>query len=242
MSKIASLTLTATLIGVCVPCTGIAQNPTTAQFEQLFESQMQKLKSEGFTVRSIRFEKVMAGKPSGGYYPFTVTASVHDYGPGYPPNHFYGETCVGRMDNWKFDMLQDPSGRWIVQGRMTTAGNTCKNNPSEGVSSIPLATIPGRPALTSPVMPNTKPAAAQLYLGEWDCYGAGNQLMAGMGFVLDRSGKYHDTDGARGGSYSYNAGSSSISFRGGFLAGQVGRNVTSSRMQISSTVSCEPWR
>jgi hypothetical protein len=242
MSKIASLTLAATLIGACLPTAAIAQNPTTTQFEQAFEAQMQKLKAEGFSVRSIRFENVTAGKPTGGYYPFTVTASIHDYGPGYPPNHYYGETCVRRIDNWTFDMLQDPSGRWIVQGRMTPADNTCKDNPSEGVSSIPLATVPGRPASTVAVMPATKPAAVQLYFGEWACYGARDQLMAGMGFVLDRSGKYHDTSGARGGSYTYNAASATISFRGGFLSGQVGRNVTTGTMRISANISCEPWR
>jgi hypothetical protein len=241
MSKITSLALAATLLGV-FPAAAVAQNPTTAQFEQVFEAQMQKLKPQGFTVRTILFENVRAAAPAGGYYPFFITASVHDYGPGYPANHYYGETCVGRMDNWTFDLLQDPSGRWIVQGRMTASPSTCKNNPSEGVSAIPLGTIPGRPAITSAVIPATKPIAAKLYLGEWACYGTGGRLMAGMGFVLDRSGKYHDTQGARGGSYAYNAGSSTINFRGGFLSGQIGRNVTSGDMQISSTVNCQPWR
>jgi len=63
-----------------------------------------------------------------------------------------------------------------------------------------------------------------------------------MGFVLDRSGKYTDVDGGRGGNYSYNAGASTIAFRGGFLDGQVGKNVRTTGFNISSTVSCEPWR
>jgi len=66
--------------------------------------------------------------------------------------------------------------------------------------------------------------------------------MAGMGFHLKPGGTYHDVDGGRGGTYSYNAPPSAISFRGGFLDGQVGRNVRNTGFQLSSTVNCEPWR
>lgn len=245
MSKLRLLPVTALFAFACVTGAG-AQAPTTAQLQQALEARLQKLKPTGTTVRTVRFEEVRPGRPNGGYYPFQVTASIHDYGPGYPANNFYGETCLGRMDKWKFDMLKDEFGGWIVQGRMTVSDAVCKKNPSAGVSAIPLASVPGAPASKAPA---PKPAAsagkstaADLYMGEWACYGVGSRLMAGMGFVLERDGKYHDVDGERAGSYAYDANSSTISFRGGFLAGQTGKNVRASGFQLSSTVSCEPWR
>ncbi len=245
MSKHRFLSATAFLLLGSVT-TVSAQQPTTAQFEQALEAQLQKLKPEGTAVRTVRFEEVQPGKPNGGYYPFLVTALIHDYGSGYPPNKYYGETCLGRMDKWKFDMLKDEFGKWIVQGRMTVSDAVCKQNPSAGVSSIPLASVAGNPASNAPapIPPASanKSPATTLYIGQWACYGVGSRLMAGMGFVLDRSGNYTDVDGGRGGKYSYNAGASTIAFRGGFLDGQVGKNVRTTGFNISSTVSCEPWR
>ena len=64
----------------------------------------------------------------------------------------------------------------------------------------------------------------------------------GMGCVLERNGKYTDVNGERGGNYSCNAGASTITFRGGFLGGQTGKNVLTTGFNITSTSSCEPWR
>jgi hypothetical protein len=237
------------LISLFVCALGYAEaaQPSVEQFKQVFEEQMQKLKPVGFTVRTVLFQEVRPGKANGGKYPFQVSATIHDYGPGYPPNHFYGSTCVGKMDKWKFDMRPDDFGGWIVEGRMT-ADSVCKDNPSEGVSAIPLAGLPGTTAEKAPPadMKTAPPPEARetgnLYVGEYACYGAGNRLMAGMGFHLKPGGKYHDVDGERGGSYAYDARAATISFRGGFLDGQVGRNVRSTGFQLSSTVSCEPFR
>lgn len=223
-----------------------AQAPTTAQFQQALEAHLQKLRPTGTTVRTVRFEDVRPGRPNGGYFPFQVTASVHDYGPGYPANNYYGQTCLGRMEKWKFDMRKDDFGGWIVQGRMTVSDTECKPNPSEGASSIPLAGVAGTPASDAPAPSASasanKAPATILYMGEWACYGTGSRLMAGMGFVLQRSGRYTDVDGERSGSYSYNPGASTITFRGGFLGGQAGKNVRTTGFNLSSTVSCEPWR
>ncbi len=233
------------LIAGCVTSAS-AQQPTSAQFQQTLEAQLQKLKPTGTAVRTIRFEEVRAGKPNGGYFPFMVTASIHDYGAGYPPNNYFGETCLGRMDKWKFDMLKDDFGSWIVQGRMTVPDAVCTKNPSANVSSIPLASVAGAAASNaSPRAPsassNTSPATT-LYVGQWACYGVGSKLMAGMGFVLDRSGKYADVDGGRAGEYAYNSGAATITFRKGFLDGQVGKNVRTAGFDMSATVNCEPWR
>jgi hypothetical protein len=132
---------------------------------------------------------------------------------------------------------------------MSVLGATCKDNPSEGVSSIPLNTVPGTPVdktpdktAASPAPPAAAKDAGSLYVGEYACYGAGNRLMAGMGFHLKAGNKYEDGDGGRGGTYTYNAGASTISFKGGFLDGQAGRNVRATGFALSASVSCEPWR
>jgi hypothetical protein len=244
MSTRHTLAIAASLV-LSTVSTASAQQPTTAQFEQTLDARLQQLRPDGMTVRAVRFESVQAGTPNGGYYPFVVTGTIYDYGPGYPANRYYGETCVGRIDGWKFDMLKDSFGKWTVQGRMT-ADRSCKKNPGENVSAIPLTSVAGHPAsaLTGSTAqrPADKSQANTLYMGQWACYGVGSRLMAGMGFVLDRNGVYADVDGKRGGRYSYSAASSTITFNGGFLGGQIGRNVRTTGFNMSSTVSCEPWR
>lgn len=223
--------------------------PTAADARQTLNAQLQKLKPGGVTQRTVLFETVTPGTPNGGYYPFIVTATIHDYGPGYPANRFYGETCVGKMDKWKFDLRDNGASGWVAQGRMTVSDSRCTKNPSEGVSAVAVGSLPGKPAeqgatsTPSAVVGKQQAAAGNLYLGEYACYGAGGRLMAGMGFRLLAGGKYSDLDGSRGsGSYRHDAGSSTLSFSGGFLDGQKGSNVRITGFQISSTVNCEPWR
>jgi hypothetical protein len=119
-----------------------AQAPTVDTLKQVLNQRLQKLRPDGSTERNVLFQEVRAGNASGGDYPFQVTALVRDYGPGYPANRFYGETCVGRMDKRVFRMSRDDFGQWQVQGAMTITHGPdlqCKPNPSAGVSSIPLS-------------------------------------------------------------------------------------------------------
>jgi hypothetical protein len=110
---------------------GCAKNdaPSAEEFKQVLGERLQELKPAGFTVRTVRFEEVRLGEATRGNFPFEVTATVHDYGPGYPANRYYGQTCVGKMDKWKFDMRRDEFGRWFVQGRMTVSDRVCKDKP-----------------------------------------------------------------------------------------------------------------
>jgi hypothetical protein len=221
--------------------------PSVEQFKQALDAQMQKLKPGGNTERTVLFQEVRAGKPEGGTYPFQVTGLVHDYGPGFPKNQFYGETCVGKMDKQRFDLRDDGFGGWVVQGRMTLERD-CKRNPSAGVSATPVASLPGTPMPkavgTAPPAQGTKVATdnPRLPTGEYACYGTGGRLMAGMGFRLNPDGSYVDLDSQRGGRYDYNGGAATVAFRGGFLDGQSGKNVRPSGFQLSSTVHCEPWK
>jgi hypothetical protein len=220
--------------------------PSEALFKQVLSASLQKLKPTSATERTVLFQGVRAGTRDGDSYPFEVTATIHDYDPGYPSNRYYGQTCVGQMDNWKFVMSKDEFGDWIVQGRMTVSDSQCRNNPSQGESAFPLSGLsgelaqPGTPAAAKPA-PRQETRPGSLPLGEYACYGVGSRLMAGMGFKLESSGSYTDVDGERGGTWVHDAAAATISFSGGFLDGQTGRDVRSTGFQISPTVSCEPW-
>jgi len=227
-----------------------AQSPSVELFKQVFDAEMQKLLSPGFTRRTMNFIKVTPGTSSGGYYPFKVTAYVHDYAPGYPKNKYYGQTCLGKMEGWKFDMRKDEFGDWILQGRFTVTDGECKDNPSEGAEAIPLSGVPGIPYRKTNIADKTNktifdkssPSTSRLYLGEYACYGTGGRLMAGMGFHLLSNRRYYDLDKQRGGTYIYHAANATITFAGGFLSGQIGKNVKQTGFQLSNTVTAEPWR
>ena len=226
----------------------VAQTPTTDDLKRTLDAQLMKLALKG-TTRTVLFEDVRAGSPNGGYYPFQVTATIHDYEAGYPTNKYYGQTCVGKMDKWKFDLRKDDFGGWIAQGRMTVSDSTCKNNPAEGAVAIPLAGLPGSRAPAAAANASAKSSSInasaggiKLYVGQYACYGTGGRLMAGMGFELKPGGGYQDLDGGRKGVYVYDALASTLSFKGGFLDGQTGKNVRTTGFAISASVNCEPWR
>lgn len=237
------------IVLIAPACAAEAQ-PSTEQFKQVFEAQLQKLTPTGVTERTVLFQEVRPGKATAGVHSFQVTALIHDYGPGYPANRYYGQTCVGKMDKWPFDLRKDDFGDWLVQGRMTVTNSECKDNPSHGVSAMPVSGLPGQPAKKSvaaapagqPKQAAASPAGRPVPLGEYACYGVGSRLMAGMGFLLKPGGKYTDVDGERGGTYAYDAAGATVTFKSGFLDGQAGRNVNASGFSLSATVSCEPWK
>jgi hypothetical protein len=202
--------------------------PSVDVLKQALEKRLVSLKPSGMTERNVLFEDVKAGTASGGGYPFQVTASVRDYGPGYPANKFYGETCVGRMEKWPFVLRRDPFGDWQVEGRMTiTDARQCKPNPSAGVSAIPLASVAGSPAPQASAAATTKTAAApaqppgksgQPANGAYECWNFTSPRM-GLNFTLQGGGRYLDTEN-KSGSYSFDAASGKLAFKGGALDGQ----------------------
>jgi len=235
--------------------TNAATPPSVNDFKQAFEKKMQYLKPTGYEKRTVKFVQVTPGKATGSNYPFKVSAYIHDYDEGYSANNYYGQSCLGKIDNWIFTMYQDEFDEWIVQGKFSVTGDalTCADNPSQGVMSIPMEAVPGteyKPVINNPgnQKPTTvktetnKQVPSSLYIGEYACYGTGGRLMAGMGFTLLNGGNYYDLDKRRGGKFTYNAQKATISFSGGFLGGQTGKNVTATGFQLSNTVYCEPWK
>ena len=74
------------------------------------------LRPEGYSERQVLFQSLTPTPKKGALYPFTVSAVIRVYGPGYPANKFYGETCIGRMYNWVFDLSPGANGEWACDG------------------------------------------------------------------------------------------------------------------------------
>jgi hypothetical protein len=78
--------------------------------------------------------------------------------------------------------------------------------------------------------------AAGLQPGEYACAGSGGTILIGLGFKLNANGSYTDLDGKNAGRVVESGGN--ISFVGGHLAGQVGRNVRGGTNFEIGTISC----
>ena len=128
---------------VLATCGTSAAQPSKAPgpevLKQVLNKKLQGFKPDGTTERNVLFQTVVAGTRNGGSFPFRVTLAIRDYGPGYPANRYYGETCVRRITEGLYTLSPDASGEWQVEGRMTPelSQTTCQPNPSAGVSSMP---------------------------------------------------------------------------------------------------------
>jgi hypothetical protein len=119
---------------------------------------------------------------------------------------------------------------------------------SRGLSGgVAASTVGNRPAsprpASPPPSPRRAPAAADLAVGEYACYGAGGRVMIGLGFKVLPGRRFTDLDGANAGTWSISG--TSVTFRGGHLDGQVGRDLKAgthgARFRIGSMAECEPW-
>ncbi|HYV99533.1 MAG TPA: hypothetical protein VE967_18895 [Gemmatimonadaceae bacterium] len=194
--------------------------PGTDVLMQTLEKRLLALKPQGMSERTVLFGAVLAGKPAGSKYPFRVTLSVRDYGPGYPPNKYYGETCVGQITEWTYDIVADAFGTWQVEGAMTPESKTCKPNPAEGVSSMPLAGLAGTRAPGGPTnhpAPDAVPSAAVAATGTYEC-NAGGQALPLMTFTIRDASHYVGAD-SKPGTFTFDAKTTRIVFKGGSLDG-----------------------
>lgn len=205
-----------------------ANAPSADTLKELLAKRLQSLRPTGTTERQVLFQEVRAGTPNGGSYPFQVTAAIRDYGPGYPANRFYGETCVSRFDKAVFALSPDGFGSWQVEGAMTPSrDNTeCKKNPSAGVSSIPIASLAGSPApagtvtqksSAAPTAPAQSAGGGALAAGGYECWANGQARLL-MNFSIRSSSQYTGSDG-KPGTYSLDAATGRVTFTGGALDG-----------------------
>lgn len=203
--------------------------PSAETLKEVLSRRLQSLRPTAMTERNVLFQEVRAGTPSGGTYPFQVTLLVRDYGPGYPANRFYGETCVSRFDKARFALSPYEFGGWQVEGAMTPSmeATKCTKNPAAGVSSIPLASLPGSsapvgnlsaspqtPAATSPP-PGT--AGGAVASGNYECWANGRPRLL-QNFSIRSNTQYTGSDGVAG-NYSLDPTTGRLAFRGGALDG-----------------------
>ena len=230
MSRVAVLpqrTIACGLAVLTLGCAGqlLAQKspPTVEVAKQALERAWQKLKPDAVAQRTVLFQDVTPGRSQAGSYPFRVTVLLHDYEKGYPPNRYYGRTCVGRIEQEVYTLEPDPFGGWNAQGRMTPNLNDtkCVNNPSEGVSSIPLASLSGSRAPAGQVAAAAPPATvgngSSVAAGDYQCWGNG-QPHPFMDFTVRGSNQYLGKDGKIG-TFSFDPSTQRITFKGGSLDG-----------------------
>ena len=134
---------------------------------------------------------------------------------------------VLRVKCTAYPALSRAAGEYIVHNEVTGL------RPATGRTG-PAA--PARPAAAA--LPKAAPAGT-LRTGEYACYGVGGQIMAGLAFKVTGPGRYTDLDGASSGTFSVNG--SNVTFRGGHLSGQTGRELTANGFRIGMQATCEFW-
>jgi hypothetical protein len=105
-------------------------------------------------------------------------------------------------------------------------------------SSVRRSTVIGWMALV--IAGAVGPAAAQtgLKTGEYACFGSGGRILIGLGFKVQAGGRYTDLDGKNRGTYSVSG--DQVTFRGGHLDGQTGRDLKGDKFRVGTMASCEP--
>jgi hypothetical protein len=170
----------------------------------------------------VLFQDVHIVPKGGGSYQVTVSASVRDYDQGFPRNRYYGRTCIGAFQNEAYTISPVSTGEWLVDGRLTPdlSKTQCKDNPSAGVSSIPLNTVQGSAApagsVSSPAMAHSGGVAE----GAYECW-SGRNANTMLNFAILAGGRYTDSKG-RAGTFTFTPGTQKIAFAGGALDGGAG--------------------
>lgn len=90
-----------------------------------------------------------------------------------------------------------------------------------------------------PVAQDAAASAEGLKVGEYACYGSGGTLLIGLGFKVTEPGRYTDLDGGSAGRYKING--STVTFTGGHLDGETGRDLKDGKFTIGTLAGCEPW-
>lgn len=113
---------------------------------------------------------------------------------------------------------------------------------------IPVSAGSLRPAGSGPIVKPSRPVdeagtaapASGLKMGEYACYGSGGTVLAGMGFKVVGAGRYTDLDGKNSGTFTVAGGT--VTFRGGHLNGETGRNLNAKGQFVTHLyATCEPW-
>jgi|CXWL01.1.fsa_nt_gi hypothetical protein len=101
------------------------------------------------------------------------------------------------------------------------------------------AGLPGPIAVKAPARQSEQGGATGLKVGEYACYGSGGRILAGLGFRVLSGNRFTDLDGGNAGTFSVSG--STVTFRGGHLGGQTGRDLKNYNFRIGAQASCEPF-
>lgn len=113
---------------------------------------------------------------------------------------------------------------------------------------IPVSASSLRPPGSGPIVKPSRPVdeagtaapVSGLKMGEYACYGSGGAVLAGLGFKVVSAGRYTDLDGKSSGTFT--VAGSTVTFRGGHLNGQTGRNLNAKGQFVTHLyATCEPW-
>jgi hypothetical protein len=199
------------------PALAHAADPLTADTaRQILTRKWQALKPQDVTERNVLFQEVTAlGSGS-----FRVTAVIRDYSPGFPVNHYYGQTCASRIPQWIYTITPKTTGEWEVDGRMTPdlSEHKCTPNLAPGLSSIPLESLSGTAAAAGPT-PAAPPLqrAGGVVPGPYKCWANGQARML-LNFTIGGPGQYIGSDG-KPGAFTFDPATRRIVFTTGALAG-----------------------
>jgi len=245
LSRYLAVSLATTLIFAASAHASPIAPPTPREFMRVLDAQIQRDKPREVFQRTIVFEDVRAGEPEGNVFPFTVSAIVHDYNPGFPPNNYYGQTCITRIVGLRYIMRRDRLGEWVVERNSPLPAPVCVKNPAAGKSAYPLDSLRGTRVGTSTPLPTLmakKRVNVNLRLGEYACTWPGGGLASKYRFRLGRDKTYTDLEGKRGGTYVFQQLEGTLHFKGGFLDKMGGPSIEdASAFQISPTLTCAPW-
>ena len=109
------------------------------------------------------------------------------------------------------------------------------------LAQAPKAPAKAPPPKAAPAAPKAPPASpgAGLKQVEYACYGSGGRIMIGLGFKVTAAGRYTDLDGMNPGTYTVSG--TNVTFKGGHLDGQTGRDLKDGKFTIGTLAGCEPY-
>lgn len=190
--------------------------------KQILNEKLMALKPASAAERNVLFQDVRIVAKGGGRYQVTISARVRDYDAGFPRNRYYGRTCVGTFQNESYTVSPASTGGWLVDGRLTPdlSKTQCKDNPSAGVSSIPLNTLQGSAAAAGTVSSPAMARSGGVAEGSYECWSGRNANMM-LNFAILPGGRYTDSKGHPG-TFAFTSATQKIAFTGGALDGGAG--------------------
>jgi hypothetical protein len=220
----------------CLATVGAAQaQPSQGDAMLALDAAFQRISGYDGTQVTTIFQSVTPGAANGGSYPFRVSMVVHTSDPGYPPNGYFGKSCVETFSNHDFRLTADGYGGWEASGAMSAYNIQCLPNPSEYQLGIPIESIEQTVAGVNGTS-SSGPSGGNLTTGEWSCWG-NSGLVASL--FLFEDGYYTDTGGNYG-TYDADLRGGAIYFSGAALDGVVGSDLMGQSFRIGNNILCEP--